>query len=59
MAVRLLGGRPETPYWLPGVGDMFVTLAQVLDEAVMTAAITCTRRGADPPSAAELQARLR
>jgi len=35
------------------------TLAQVLDEAVMTAAITCTRRGADPPSAAELQARLR
>jgi glycerol-3-phosphate dehydrogenase (NAD(P)+) len=23
--VRLLGGRPETPYWLPGVGDMFVT----------------------------------
>jgi fructokinase len=35
------------------------TLAQVLDEAVMTAAITCTRRGADPPSAAELRARLR
>jgi glycerol-3-phosphate dehydrogenase (NAD(P)+) len=27
MAVRLLGGRPETPYWLPGVGDMFVTSA--------------------------------
>ena len=25
--VRLLGGRPETPYWLPGVGDMFVTSA--------------------------------
>jgi glycerol-3-phosphate dehydrogenase (NAD(P)+) len=23
--VRLLGGRPETPYGLPGVGDMFVT----------------------------------
>jgi fructokinase len=35
------------------------TLARVLDEAVMTAAITCTRRGADPPSAAELRARLR
>jgi glycerol-3-phosphate dehydrogenase (NAD(P)+) len=25
--VQLLGGRPETPYWLPGVGDMFVTSA--------------------------------
>jgi glycerol-3-phosphate dehydrogenase (NAD(P)+) len=25
--VRLLGGRPQTPYWLPGVGDMFVTSA--------------------------------
>jgi glycerol-3-phosphate dehydrogenase (NAD(P)+) len=25
--VRLLGGRPETPYWLPGVGDMCVTSA--------------------------------
>ena len=23
--VRLLGGRPETPYGLPGVGDMYVT----------------------------------
>jgi glycerol-3-phosphate dehydrogenase (NAD(P)+) len=21
----LLGGRPETPLWLPGVGDMYVT----------------------------------
>lgn len=23
--VQLLGGWPETPYWLPGVGDMYVT----------------------------------
>jgi glycerol-3-phosphate dehydrogenase (NAD(P)+) len=23
--VELLGGRPETPQWLPGVGDMYVT----------------------------------
>jgi glycerol-3-phosphate dehydrogenase (NAD(P)+) len=23
--MKLLGGRPETPYGLPGVGDMFVT----------------------------------
>jgi len=23
--VALLGGRPETPLWLPGVGDMYVT----------------------------------
>jgi len=32
------------------------TLADVLDEAVLVAALTCTRRGADPPSAAELRA---
>jgi fructokinase len=32
------------------------TLAEVLDEAVLVAALTCTRRGAEPPSAAELRA---
>jgi fructokinase len=30
------------------------TLGEVLDEAVRAAAITCTRRGADPPALAEL-----
>jgi sugar/nucleoside kinase (ribokinase family) len=34
------------------------TLAEVLDEAVLVAALTCTRRGADPPSAAELRGRI-
>ena len=34
------------------------TLAEVLDEAVVAAAITCTRRGANPPSASELRAGL-
>jgi fructokinase len=34
------------------------TLAAVLDEAVLVAALTCTRRGADPPSAAELRGRI-
>jgi fructokinase len=29
-------------------------LAEVLDDAVLAAAITCTRRGADPPTLAEL-----
>lgn len=31
-------------------------LAAILDEAVCASAITCTRRGADPPSRAELRA---
>lgn len=33
------------------------TLDGVLDEAVLAAAITCSRRGADPPTAADLLAR--
>jgi fructokinase len=33
------------------------TLAAVLDEAVLASAITCTRRGADPPTRSELHAR--
>jgi fructokinase len=32
------------------------TLAGVLDEAVLASAITCSRHGADPPTAQELQA---
>ena len=32
------------------------TLAAVLDEAVLASAITCTRHGADPPTAQHLQA---
>jgi fructokinase len=32
------------------------TLAEVAEEAVLAAAITCTRHGADPPTAAELRA---
>ena len=35
------------------------TLTQVLDEAVLAAAITCTRIGAQPPTADELLAQLR
>ncbi len=34
------------------------TLAGVLDEAVLASAITCSRRGAHPPTAAELLAEL-
>jgi fructokinase len=34
-------------------------LGDLLDEAVLVSAWTCTRRGADPPTAAELQAGLR
>ena len=34
------------------------TLEQVADEAVLAAAITCTRHGADPPTPADLQAGL-
>lgn len=34
------------------------TLADVLDEAVLAAAITCTRSGAQPPTADEMLARL-
>ena len=30
------------------------TLAEVLDSAVLASAITCTRRGAEPPTRAEL-----
>jgi fructokinase len=33
------------------------TLDTLLDEAVTAAAITCSRRGADPPSADDLLAR--
>jgi fructokinase len=32
-------------------------LAQVLDTAILAAAMTCERVGADPPTAAELKAR--
>ena len=32
------------------------TLAELADEAVLAAAITCTRPGADPPTAADLRA---
>jgi fructokinase len=32
------------------------TLGELADEAVLAAAITCTRPGADPPTAAELAA---
>jgi fructokinase len=31
-------------------------LAEILDEAVLASALTCTRRGADPPTADELRA---
>jgi fructokinase len=31
------------------------TLATLADEAILAAAITCTRPGADPPTAAELE----
>jgi fructokinase len=31
------------------------TLAEILDEAILASALTCTRRGADPPSADELR----
>ncbi|HEV2823689.1 MAG TPA: carbohydrate kinase, partial [Actinomycetota bacterium] len=31
------------------------TLAELADEAVLAAAITCTRPGADPPTAADLR----
>ena len=33
-----------------------LTLAALADEAVLAAALTCTRAGADPPTAGELQA---
>jgi fructokinase len=32
------------------------TLTALADEAILAAALTCTRRGADPPTAAELKA---
>jgi fructokinase len=35
------------------------TLAEVVDQAIVASAITCTRRGADPPARAELEAALR
>ena len=35
------------------------TLAELADEAVVAASITCTRHGADPPSSADLLAELR
>ncbi|MFC4951171.1 carbohydrate kinase family protein [Pseudonocardia sp. GCM10023141] len=35
------------------------TLDALLDEAALAAAITCSRRGADPPTAADLQAQSR
>jgi fructokinase len=34
------------------------TLAELADEAVLAAAITCTRHGSDPPTAADLRAAL-
>jgi fructokinase len=33
------------------------TLARVLDEALLVAALTCSRPGADPPTRAELNGR--
>ena len=35
------------------------TLHALLDEAALAAAITCSRRGADPPTRADLAARYR
>ena len=35
------------------------TLHALLDEAALAAAITCSRRGADPPTRADLTARYR
>ena len=34
------------------------TLQEVADEAVLAAAITCTRHGADPPTSADLRTAL-
>ena len=31
-------------------------LAEIVDQAILASAITCTRRGADPPTRAELSA---
>jgi fructokinase len=47
----LLGGaRRETLRGMPAT-----TLGAVLDQAVRAAALTCGRRGADPPTLAELE----
>jgi putative transposase len=42
-------------FWDQAPAEVYATL---LDEAVLVAALTCTRRGADPPSAAELRGRI-
>jgi fructokinase len=49
---RDLLGAPRRPT-LQALDD--ATLAALADEAVLAAAITCTRPGADPPTAAELE----
>lgn len=51
----LLGAQARTG--LRAVDDP--TLATLLDDAALAAAITCTRRGADPPTRADLGARAR
>ncbi len=42
-----------------GAGLAGVDLAGVLDEAILVAALTCARAGADPPTAAEVEAAMR
>jgi fructokinase len=49
---RDLLGAPRRPA-LAALDD--ATLTDLADEAILAAALTCTRPGADPPTAAELQ----
>jgi fructokinase len=57
----LLAGLHRRGLLGPGRRDALGTLdaaavAELADEAVLAAAVTCTRAGADPPTAAELRA---
>jgi fructokinase len=51
---ELLGADRRAALRAVGAG----TLEEIADEAVMAAAITCTRHGADPPTLADLVAEL-
>jgi fructokinase len=50
----LLAAGVTTRSELEALGD--TPLSAVLDDAMLVAALTCTRSGADPPTAAEVDA---
>jgi fructokinase len=57
LLTRFIRRRRHPERWIEAIADG--TLADIIDEAVLVAAITCERAGADPPRLDELVDRLR